>query len=316
MFQKNIKSKIFQGIFSLLILLITTSTFAQKMDGLEGRWDLTVSKDGKELPSWLEIRKSGYSTLVGRFVYAFGSARPISEVRIENDKFRFAIPIQWEEGESDLEFEGWKKGDGLEGTMRYSDGKTYSWTAVLAPKLPHIKKPVFGKTISLFNGKDMSAWHADKDNQWIVDNGILKSEKAGANLISNEKFMNFKIYAEFKYPKGSNSGLYLRGRYEVQIADNKGMNPSDILFGGVYGFLEPNEMAAKDAGEWQSYEITLIGNRVTVIANGITIINDQVIPGITGGAIDSKEGEPGSFLIQGDHGPIEFRKIEVTPIGE
>ena len=127
-------------------------------------------------------------------------------------------------------------------------------------------------------------------------------------------FGNFKLKAEFRYPKGSNSGIYLRGRYEVQITDNKGMEPSDIYFGGVYGFLEPNQMAAKNAGEWQSYEITLIGNRVTIIANGNSVITDQTIPGITGGAIDSEEDQPGPIMLQGDHGAVEFRSLEIIPI--
>ena len=86
------------------------------------------------------------------------------------------------------------------------------------------------------------------------------------------------------------------------------------MFGGLYGFLTPNEMVAKSAGEWQAYDITLIGRRVTIVANGKTIINDQIIPGITGGAMDSDEGEPGPFMLQGDHGPIEFRNIVVTPL--
>ena len=131
--------------------------------------------------------------------------------------------------------------------------------------------------------------------------------------MSDEKFMDFKLHIEFRYPEGSNSGVYLRGRYEVQVTDSKGKEPSDIEFSGVYGFLTPNEMAAKSAGEWQSYDITLIGRRVTVTANGVTVINDQNIPGITGGALNSKEGEPGPFMIQGDHGPIEYRNIVVTP---
>ncbi|NNL07622.1 MAG: DUF1080 domain-containing protein, partial [Croceitalea sp.] len=117
---------------------------------------------------------------------------------------------------------------------------------------------------------------------------------------------------EFRYPEGSNSGIYLRGRYEVQIADNKGLEASDIYFSGIYGFLEPNENTAKAADEWQTYEITLIGRRVTIVANGKTVICDQTIPGITGGALDSKEGEPGPFMIQGDHGPVEFKSFEVT----
>ena len=125
--------------------------------------------------------------------------------------------------------------------------------------------------------------------------------------------MDFKLHLEFRIPEGSNSGIYLRGRYEVQITDSKGMEPSDIQFAGVYGFLTPNEMAAKSAGEWQTYDIVLIGRRVTIIANGVPVIVDQIIPGITGGAIDSKEGEPGPILIQGDHGPIELRNIVITP---
>jgi hypothetical protein len=84
----------------------------------------------------------------------------------------------------------------------------------------------------------------------------------------------------------------------------------------VYGFLTPNEMAVKPAGEWQVYDITLIGRRVTVVANGKTIINDQIIPGITGGALDSKEGEPGPIFLQGDHGPVEYRNIVIIPAGK
>jgi hypothetical protein len=92
------------------------------------------------------------------------------------------------------------------------------------------------------------------------------------------------------------------------------MEPWDDQLGGVYGLLSPNEMVAKDAGEWQTYDITLVGRRVTVVANGVTIIADQVIPGITGGAIDSREGEPGPILIQGDHGPVDYRNIIITPV--
>ena len=134
------------------------------------------------------------------------------------------------------------------------------------------------------------------------------------NLITNELFTDFKLHIEFRYPKGSNSGIYLRGRYEVQVEDNYGRDPESTLFGGIYGFLTPNQMAAKKHGEWQSYDITLIGRRVSIVANGIKIINDQIIPGITGGALDSKEGNPGPIMLQGDHGVIEYRNISMqTP---
>lgn len=300
-------------IFSFLMTLVSSS-FAQDNKDLQGRWDLVIEKDGQELPSWLEINKSGFKTLVGRFVYAFGSARPVAHIKINNGKFSFSIPPQWEQGEAYMEFEGHLKGEKLMGTMKYTDGKKYNWTGTKAPKLLNPENIVWGAPRQIFNGKNLDGWEASGENQWTVENGVLTSKKAGANLITKEKFSDFKLHIEFKYPAGSNSGVYLRGRYEIQIADNKGNDPSNIMFGGVYGFLTPNEMVAKSPGEWQAYDITLIGRRITVVANGKTIISDQIIPGITGGALDSKEGTPGPFMLQGDHGPVEYRNIVVTPL--
>ena len=112
-------------------------------------------------------------------------------------------------------------------------------------------------------------------------------------LVTSRTFGDFKLHAEFRYPKGSNSGLYLRGRYEVQIEDSpEKVEPGPMHVGGVYGFLAPSENAARAPGEWQSYDITLVGRRVTVVLNGRTVVADQIIPGITGGALDSDEGEP------------------------
>jgi len=85
------------------------------------------------------------------------------------------------------------------------------------------------------------------------------------------------------------------------------------LLGSVYGFLSPSEIANKKADEWQSYDITLIGRMVTVVLNGKTVICNQEIPGITGGALDSDEGAPGPLMLQGDHGVIEYRNIVLTP---
>ncbi|QCX00203.1 DUF1080 domain-containing protein [Aggregatimonas sangjinii] len=308
----NIKSKL-SGVVLLLFVTVFSTIAAQDTKSLEGTWDMVIFQEGKELPSWLEIKHSGVNTLVGRFVYAFGSARPISEVKLNDETFRFSIPRQWEPQGQDMEFEGMRDGDGLKGTMVYTDGKKYDWTATRAPKLIYVEDPKWGEPIALFNGSDLTGWKALGENQWIVEDGVLKSPKSGANLVSEKEFKDFKVHVEFQVPEGSNSGFYLRGRYEVQITDDFGKDPSSVLFGGVYGFLIPNEMAAKPAGEWQFYDITLIGRRVTVVANGQTIINEQNIPGITGGALDSKEGEPGPFLIQGDHGPVSFRAITVIP---
>lgn len=312
----NVKTKILQGALALSLITISNFTNAQEAKSIEGRWDMIITQNGEEKPSWLEISHSGYSTLVGRFVYLNGSARPIAEVKEKDGKFNFSIPPQWEQAKTNLEFEGKLERDKLRGTLLYTDGKTYNWVATRAPKLPYTNNPKWGKPVKLFNGRNLNGWKAMGDNQWVVESGILKSPKSGANLVTDDKFMDFKLHIEFRYPKGSNSGIYLRGRYEVQIIDSKGLEPSNILFAGVYGFLTPNEMVAKDAGEWQSYDITLIGNRVTIVANGSSVITDQIIPGITGGALDSNEGEPGPFLIQGDHGSIELRNIVVTPLAK
>ncbi|MCW5516590.1 DUF1080 domain-containing protein [Muriicola sp. Z0-33] len=306
---------ILYSVITFMILSLSPAIiFGQDENPLEGRWNLSISQEGKELPSWLEIRHSGTNTLVGRFVYAFGSARPIAEVKLQDGKFSFEIPPQWEPGKTNMKFEGALSGEKLMGTMVYTDGKSYDWEASRSPELPHNANPVWGESTALFNGKDLSGWQAMGENQWQVTDGILTSQKSGANLVSDQKFTDFKLNVEFRYPEGSNSGIYLRGRYEVQIADNKGLAPSDIYFGGVYGFLTPNEMVAKAAGEWQTYEITLIGRRVTIVGNGKQIITDQIIPGMTGGALDNNEAAPGPILIQGDHGPVEFKKITITPV--
>ncbi|MDX1328944.1 MAG: DUF1080 domain-containing protein, partial [Arenibacter sp.] len=251
-----------------VLLLFGALAYGQMINPIEGRWNMVISQDGKELPSWLEIRPSGSRTLVGRFVYAMGSARPISEVKIEDRKFSFSIPPQWEEGNRHMEFSGVLDGEVLTGTMVYTDGKTYEWEAVRAPELAYVKNAKWGKPQHIFNGKNLKGWHALGENQWEVEQGVLKSPGPGANLVTDEKFTDFKLRLEFRYPEGSNSGVYLRGRYEVQITDDKGAAPSDVGFSGIYGFLTPSEVVAKSAMEWQEYEITLIGRRVTVVANG------------------------------------------------
>ena len=300
--------------FTLFITLSMNVMVAQEGHPLEGKWNLTINQEGKDLPSWLEIRHSGNDRLIGRFTYAFGSARPIAEVKKYGDIFSFTIPPQWEPGASNMEFEGKLVGDELEGTMIYVDGKTYKWTGVKSPKLPFYDTAKSGKTISLFNGKNLEGWIVKEGNQWKVVDGILTSPKSGVNLISEDKFKDFKLHAEFRYPEGSNSGLYLRGRYEIQIADNIGLEASSIYFGGIYGLISPSENVAMKAGEWQTFDITLIGRRVTIVANGKTIISNQNIDGMTGGALDNNEAEAGPIMIQGDHGPVEFRKLEITPL--
>lgn len=314
------------GISSLLLLgagsisssgRLTGATTQQTADykDLIGRWDITVDENGKPAPSWLEVKLSGTRTLVGYFVSTSGSARPVAKVNFDNGKFDFTIPPQWEKGDQDFVIKGELTGGGIEGTIVTSEGKEYKYKGVKAPYLKRTAAPVWDKPINLFNGKDLSGWKAvGNTNQWEVRNGVLTSPHSGANLISERTFTDFKLHVEFRYQKGSNSGVYLRGRYECQIEDSdKETHPSSVLYSGIYGFLAPSEINALGPNQWQNYDITLIGRMVTVVANGKTVISNQEIPGITGGALDSNEGEPGPIYFQGDHGPIEFRKVVITP---
>lgn len=277
-----------------------------------GRWDLTVRTTGGSYPSWLEVEWSGNRTLVGRVVGQFGSARPISKVEFKDGALHFAIPPQWERGNGDLIVDGTLDGDKLTGFLTEPSGVRSPFTGVRAPALRHAD-PTWGAPVALFNGKDLSGWKATGTNQWTVRNGILTSPTPGSNLLTERLFTDFKLHVEFRVPKEGNSGIYLRGRYEVQVEDSKGMELDSHHLGGVYGFLTPNRDAALAPGDWQSLDITLVGRRVTVVLNGVSIIVEQEIPGITGGALDSDEASPGPLMIQGDHTAIEYRKVVLTP---
>ena len=281
---------------------------------LIGRWDITITTPTGSAPSWLEIDSSGREALVGRITGIVGSARPITEIITAGDSLRFAVPRQWENGNGELRVVGRLQGDHLVGRMTFPDNSTLNWRGVRAPLLVRAHAPAWAAPITLLDQNDLNGWLAmGSPNQWVVHNGVLTSPKSGANLRTSRTFGDFKLHVEFRYPKESNSGVYLRGRHEVQIEDDYGQGPDSHRFSGVYGFISPSEIAAKPAGQWQTFDITLIGRMVTVVANGKMVICNQEIPGITGGAIDSNEGEPGPLYLQGDHGPVEYRNIIITP---
>jgi hypothetical protein len=299
-------------------LLAATLTEAQRdahADGIIGRWDITVQGAGVSYPSWLEVARS-QNGLTGRFVGRSGSARPIQRIEFADGQIIFSLPVQWERQSKDLVFKGRLAGNQIEGTTESADGKPLTWRAVRAPELKAPAAPVWGAPIQLFNGRDLTGWklrHGDRGNCWSVADGVLANSPPCVDIITEQKFKDFKLHIEFNYVEKSNSGVYLRGRYEVQIQDDYGKEPESHRIGGLYGFLTPTVNVAKKPGEWQSYDITLLGRRVTVALNGQTIIQDQEIPGITGGALDSEEGAPGPIMLQGDHGKISFRNIVLTP---
>lgn len=299
------------GTASLLVPLVLHAAPAP----IEGRWDLVVQSAEGPKPSWLEVRHSGLSTFVGSFVGIVGSARPVARVTWEDGTFRFAIPPQWEREASDWVVEGRLVGDSLQGTMRRPDGRTMPFTGRRAPTLRRTAAPAWGPAQHLFNGRDLSGWTAIQgENRWQVVDGVLTNTQGGANLATTRTFTDFQLTAEVRFPKGGNSGVYLRGRYEVQVEDSPGPEPAIDGLGAIYGFITPNQFVNRGAGVWHKYEVTLVGRTVTVVIDGKTVISLQEIPGPTGGALDSNEGAPGPIFLQGDHGPVEYRNLSIrTP---
>jgi hypothetical protein len=174
----------------------------------------------------------------------------------------------------------------------------------------------------LFNGKDLIGWHLrkpDGKSAWKVEDGILKNDLApgshGVDLVTDEKFWNFVVRYEYQVPDGSNSGFYLRGRHEIQIlGDFKTGKPSLGGNGAIYQHTLPNTFASKPGDEWQTVEATMIGNKITVVLNGLKIHDNVVCERATGSELDKNVLEPGSFFIQGDHGTVWFRKVEVKEL--
>jgi hypothetical protein len=193
-------------------------------------------------------------------------------------------------------------------------------SGVRAPALNRATPKHWGAPEALFNGKDLSGWEPDNasKNNWKAENGELVNEAAGANIRTTRKFNDFKLHIEYNCPQDGNSGVYLRGRYEVQVEyEPPGENDKFHGMGSIYGFLAPAVNVSPRPGKWESYDITLVGRTVTVVRDGVTIIDHGEIPGITGGAIDSHEGEPGPLYIQGDHtGGMKYRNITISLPGE
>jgi hypothetical protein len=285
-------------------------------DAVLGRWDLTVHTPQGTYPSWLEIMLRKETELMARFVGRFGSNRHAAQAAYRGGDLLVRVPVQYEQNKTDLVFKGRLQGDRLEGTTEEADGTTVKWSGVRAPLLERTAEPTWGAPIELFNGKDLTGWRLrDKARGecWTVSGGAMTNKPPCVDAISERTFGDFKLHAEFNIVPKSNSGIYLRGRHEVQIQDDLGRASDSLRMGGVYGFIRPSVNASGKPGDWQTYDITLAGRRVTIVLNGKTVARDVEIPGITGGALDSDEGAPGPLMLQGDHGQISFRKITITP---
>jgi hypothetical protein len=279
-----------------------------------GRWDLILKTPLREYPSWLEITQEG-GHFGARMVSRWGHVRPLPKLELSNDRITFVSPKEEEDRKDDMVFQGKLSGKTLVGTTTGPDGTPWRWTGERAPSLKRNIAPRWGNPTQLFNGRDLSGWRMSDPGSkaiWKIENGTLVSPGHGPELISDDKFEDFRLHVEFNCVPGSNSGVYLRGRYELQIEDDPEPEGPTMRTGGVYGFLVPSPEQPRRPGEWQTYDITLVGRVVTVVQNGHTIIDKEEIPGITGGALDSHEGLPGPIYLQGSEvGHVTFRNITI-----
>jgi hypothetical protein len=306
----------------LLLLLAGACSWAGDAD-FNGRWNIVV--EGQPRVKWLDVQGAGTGALAGSFVGApGGQVDKLPAAIIENGVLEFTFERNGG-GKGPVTQQVYRfrvQGGELAGTMQQSvDGKAAAPVALKGKRAPIIRdkddgswKP--GRTVELFDGKTTAGWRQTVPSRpgWVVENGLLRNLEKASDIISDTKFWNFELTAEYRYGKGSNSGIGLRGRYEVQIYDDFG-RPTDLHgHGALYSRIPPSKVASRPPGEWQTMKVRLVGRDLTVVLNGETLMEKRDVYGPTAMAIDADEDQPGPIELQGDHGLIEFRRISVTEL--
>jgi hypothetical protein len=279
-----------------------------------GAWNITGDAPNQNYVYWLEVKDDGGAP-AARFLNRGGSPVPVKDLKITGDTLTFTLAVD---------------GPAQTATFKAAGGKLTGTVGEKAVKVTGVRPPTWGacdanaahtfaKPVVLFDGTSIAAWDVQekgKPSGWTVADGAMTNEPHSNNLVSKEKFKDFKIEAEYKLSPKGNSGIYLRGRYEMQVLDDAGADASDAIHGhmAIYSRKAPDKNVSKPAGEWQTATITIVGNCVTAVLNGTTVHNNSRITGITGGALDANETEPGPIMIQGDHEKVWYRKVIVTPI--
>jgi hypothetical protein len=291
----------------ILVLALFIPALAQETSNpFVGRWDFNIDTPDGRRASWLGVSEKDGKAMVW-YQPTGGNVYKVKDVKLEGTHLTLTMSGNrtWE-----LDAAGGK----LTGTEKDGD-KTTPLTGVRAPALKRKAPAAWTNPEPLFNGKDLDGWEpiGKGASHWMVQDGLLVNEAHGANLKSKRSFEDFKVHYEVNCPDGGNSGFYLRGRYEVQIEyEPLTSNPVERRIGSVYGRIAPKDLP-RTPGQWETFDVTLVGRMVTVVRNGVTTIDHKEIEGITGGALDANEGEPGPFYIQGDHtGGLKFRNITVA----
>ena len=307
---------------TLLILAaaFSTAAFPQAAPGpFSGRWDLTIVTPQETYPSWMEVSDKDGAPQV-RIVGRVASAHPATDVKLRGSRLSFTSPEHFGKPIK-VTWEMTANGGKLSGLQKREDGVVGKLTGVHAPALDRKMPAAWNDPIPLFNGKDLTGWEPliteqgkPPQNNWKAVNGELVNQAAGANIRTTAKFQDYKLHLEYNCPQAGNSGVYQRGRYEVQVEyEPSSSNDAAHGMGAVYGFIAPSQVLPKKPGQWETYDITLVGRRITVIREAPVATQENKCLGITGGALDSREVEPGPIYIQGDHtGGMKYRNITIA----
>ncbi|MGV3663828.1 MAG: 3-keto-disaccharide hydrolase [Prosthecobacter sp.] len=311
-----------------LLLALSLASMASAESAFTGRWALTIPGGGA---GWLgvEEKDGSFSSSV---LWGGGSVVPTTSTKVEGDTLTVIREQKNKEGKVTIETITAKaEGDALRlsTSKKNAEGKAIGQPAEFTgkripaiPAKPDLSKVKFGAPIQLLNGKDLTGWRLLKeaDNGWSVVDGILQNRvskekgKHFGNLRTDAEFEDFNLKTEVRTQENSNSGIYLRGIYEVQVMESFGKPLDSHHMGALYSRITPSVNAEKPIGEWQTLDITLVDRHLTVILNGKTIIDNQPVLGCTGGAMTSDEFKPGPIYLQGDHTNVDYRNMVLRPV--
>lgn len=313
---------------SLVIATSLSSLTSAADNPFIGRWALTIPGGGA---GWLGVEEKD-GALSSSVLWGGGSVVPTASTKIQDGMLVVVREQKNKEGKVTTETITAKaEGDALALTTlrRNAEGKEVGEPAEFTgkripplPERPDLSKVKFGEPISLLNGKDLTGWRLLKeaDNGWSVVEGVLQNRvvkekgKHFGNLRTDAEFEDFNLKTEVRTQEGSNSGIYLRGIYEVQIMESYGKPLDSHHMGALYSRITPSVAAEKPIGEWQTLDITLVDRHLTVILNGQVIIDNQPVLGCTGGAMTSDEFKPGPIFLQGDHTNVDYRNMVLRPV--
>ncbi len=308
---------------SIFATALTATAAAQDTKPFVGRWDITATPaTGTPYPQWIELTAHD-GKLDGRVQPRGGAWHPILDAHMQSGKL--IVAVQQAGHDPAVSWELTSPGPGkLAGIEKHGDTDGPTLIGVHAPSLDRPVPTKWTKPKPLFDGKDLAGWEPIgnvDNNKWIARDGELVNDNpevpghpthGAANIRTTATFQDFKLHVEVNCPEGGNSGVYLRGRYELQIGTEGGKLPSHEM-GAIYSYYPPPAGAANGLGQWTTFDVTLVGRHVTVLRDGKMYHDNVELPGPTGGALDSHEAEPGPFYLQGDHhGVIAYRNLTIS----